>query len=379
MDARELSLRVWIDLGSGAQQPPTCQSFPVELVKQCHGVWCWAAVTVSLLETFGNNQPDGQCGIAKQVLSACTGTCTDEDACFKTSDIDVVLGVVKLKFSQVMKLDVQTVEDAIGSGDPIVAEIPFGSASSHLVIVHGYCPDSNHLIVMDPIPGWDLHDWELDLFPVQKALRVPRVQTAAAAAGPARLAARRDARLRLTETAEPEGAARLLASRLPALIARRRPPGGGEPPQAGKIETGPGVPIRLWETPEVLRGALENLSFLGWRHIVFSDGEPIMAVDLVMSGGELAFKKASRGPAVPGIATAMAKLAETEPAATDVALLEVPCLATEALWYKDVAASERFLIAFSPFADFTEQTFLRNDFTARFSARAAEERVTNQV
>lgn len=357
------------------QPAPVCQSFPVPLVKQCHPVWCWAAVAVSLLEAFDMNQPDGECGVVTKVIRNCSAPCTDVDTCVQTSDMAKVFTALSLNNLPLLELDPPVIAGALEAGEPIVASISEGR-NTHLLILHGYCEDSGHLIIMDPRPGEDTHEWALESFNWVRSFLVPKPQPGPFVA-PKQLPKRRPPRP-VRERPEPPNATTLIEQQLPTILTRTYPPDSVAKMKAKGLHASTGLPIHVWSSREVLAGRLEGLTFLGWRHLVYAGDEPLLTIDLMMSGGRLVFKKATWGPAVPGLHAAVLELSH-QAHATDIGLLVVPCLATKALSFKNAENQDQFLVAFSPYAEFGGQQLAKAIFTPLARERAQAERVTNQV
>src|SRR5262249_50436692 len=117
-----------------------------------------------------------------------------------------------------------------------------------------------------------------------------------------------------------------------------------------------------------------------WRHILFSGDRPMMVIDLVTVDGRFALRKASIGRCVEGIDRALRKLASEEPAASEIKLLQVPCLDIQAVSYRTEELGQQVIPAYSVFPEFAGLPVLGlEDFVSRASERAVNERVTSHV
>jgi hypothetical protein len=231
---------------------------------------------------------------------------------------------------------------------------------------------------MDPMCGVDSHEWDLRYLNWNDAFQVPLRQNSAVAAPISQVG--HPVYKVMAVSAEPQGANDLIQGRLPAILARTLSPEQREQVVAAGLGASTGLPIWTWSSAQVLEGELAELTFLGWRHIVFSGSQALFAVDLVSDDGELAFKKASWGKSVPATAAALTALAMQEPEATEVGVLEVPCLATLVLSYKNPGGQGMFMTGFAPFPEFDgNQILQRDELVERASAKAAAEQVTNRV
>lgn len=366
MNTTELRNRTPLNLAA------PCVTFPQPKVVQSHSVWCWAAVKLALLQLFHINQPSDICGVVHSVKMGCLPPCNDPGSCFKTADIVAVLQAPTALSATFVQLNATSLAQGIGTSDRIVSEVWEGS-DSHLLIIRGYCAASDLITLMDPKSSWDQHLWKRRLFPEKRSFHVtkpPRILPGTlpqthAAPGP------------ISPALEPSGASLLIEQLLPAILPEFFSPARIADLESRDIRVGSGVPLQTWSSVNVLAGVLTT-SFLGWRHLVFSGDEAFMAIDLTFDNEELTFKKASTGGAVAKIAEAMDKLASQEPIASEVELIEVPCLDLFSLSFQ--APEEKVMVAYSLYHELSPlATLTQSNFIALAKDKAVEERVTDNV
>jgi len=288
-----------------------------------------------------------------------------------TADVEEMLAALMLDFRSIA-FDAATVGQVLATGDPIVSEISEG-ADKHLLIVHGYEPISGFLTTWDSKDGYDSHYWTVASLPQLKSLRVLKVPADALEGvllGPPAV------------QEESEDPVELVERILPALLSRAYTPAGLTALQTSSLTLELGVPLRFWSSEDVLLGQLETTP-VGWRHILLAANIALMVVDLTPRVGGFAFKKASTGRCVKGIAGALRRLADEQPAAAEVNLIEVPCLDLHVVSYQialEDGVKNQIMVAFSAYPEFVEgQVLAREEFVGKASELGGSKRVTNQV
>ena len=263
---------------------PSCSTFTQPKVPQVKTVWCWAAVTLSLLRGFGADlaslgigAADPLCDVVMKVLPRCGATCQDAN-CLMTKNIFDVLKTFPMSFTPI-GFSTSEIGTAIAVKDPVVVSVFLNGADTHAMILHTFCAASQMVAFMDPGPDFDEQLRDFQLVHPSRTFRVarppetlPEQPLPAAAAPPAGG----------VETVEPANADAIVMARLPAIFEAAQRPDLLEALRAGTIHIGPGLPLRSWRSPDVLAGSFDP-EFLGWRHLIYAGDTAALAVDLSMS------------------------------------------------------------------------------------------------
>jgi hypothetical protein len=373
----DLSLRHPLRLA--ARAAATCRQFPLDRVEQLHPNWCWAAVGRELLTLFQVAQPSDVPGVVRLAFG-----CQDplgDGTCNAAAEIECVLDALGFGYAKVKIPEV--LEAAIAAGQPIVTSTLEAGTFVHFLVVHGYCGDPGApdvpLTVADSNDDFEAHSWTLLDFALAASFLVSSHRTPSEVKLCRRVALRPRAGSvsPAGPTPEPADAIALIERRLPALLAALFP--GRRLEGAAGYEVSAGLPLQSWRVDGVVHGDLEKIVFLGWRHVVLSAGEPLLVVDVRPEGRGVAFRRASRGPAVAGIHRAIEKLAGEVPAPSDVAILEVPSLAVQVLRYRAGAPpGDKVLTAFTPSPDLDVDGADLGAFAAAAARRAEVERLTRK-
>jgi hypothetical protein len=349
--------------------------------------WCWAAVGLELLRYYQRPLPNDLCGVVRQSIG-CPLPCTD-GSCNRVANIECILHNLGFTY-QSIAVNEATVRTAISAGHPIVTQYVEGGAYNHYLVIHGYdtAPGAS-LYVTDSSQDFALYTWALDQFAAPPSFEItgwsgplgtpgacrnvhPAAVAVAHGVGPVLVAA--------AAGAEPTDAGDVLASVMPSLVASMSAEsvasGAAPAPHVtARFEPNVGLPIWSCSADALLRTDLSGEFFMGWRHFLSAD-QPL-AIDLVRAGSHAKFKRAASGEAVGESAEVLKRLAAAGVDLAGASLLEVPCLAVQALRYKDAKGDEKIATLFSAWDDLKGDAWNVADFAAKVKAEAVARGIGN--
>lgn len=132
---------------------------------QCHTNWCWAAVASSVSHYYDETSPHTQCLIANIELNrhdCCDSPCGTTGLEFDVphtlgSPLNRVRCLSRLTFDQ--RATRMQVQEEVSAGRPICVRTVWSGdeggelGPAHFVAIVGYLPDTDGLVIEDPLNG----------------------------------------------------------------------------------------------------------------------------------------------------------------------------------------------------------------------------------
>lgn len=125
--------------------------------KQKHGLWCWAAATVSIEYWMSQGDVWKQCEVAHLVYGGqcCPGLpipacCVDPGppACNQAASLADALAKVRRSYRRIpAPLSREEIKAQIDAGRPIGVRIGWRGGSGHFVVIRGYSPSRSDQII----------------------------------------------------------------------------------------------------------------------------------------------------------------------------------------------------------------------------------------
>jgi len=131
---------------------------------QLESQWCWAAVTVSVLNYFDPVSQKSQCEIAREVLGEAAGDCCNNpSACNTPQRLQAALRHIgKLDDLRAGHLEPADLQTQLNKGLPVGVRIGWSGGGGHFVVIDGAggTDDSLQVHVIDPLFGNSTWDYE---------------------------------------------------------------------------------------------------------------------------------------------------------------------------------------------------------------------------
>jgi hypothetical protein len=110
-------------------------SYPME--HQEMGLWCWAAVSLSIAKYFDPATAFSQCAVASAVKNR--NCCANKPSCNQADELEAALTAVK-RFRRMFtgRLTFAAVRQSIRDGFPIPVRIGWRPAGGHYVVITGF-------------------------------------------------------------------------------------------------------------------------------------------------------------------------------------------------------------------------------------------------
>ena len=136
--------------------------YPLE--HQEMGLWCWAAVALSVTKYFDPATEMTQCSVASAVKNK--KCCADKPGCNQADLLEVALGKVG-HFNQVLprRLSFSELRDVLRAGTPVCVRIGWFGGGGHFVVVTGFTVNEfgeQLVAVADPL--YESDTWPYDEF-----------------------------------------------------------------------------------------------------------------------------------------------------------------------------------------------------------------------
>lgn len=128
------------------------------------GLWCWAAVSLSVEKYFNAATQFTQCAIATAVKQS--NCCANKLSCNQADELQVALDRVG-HFRQMLtgRLSFQDLRDSIRAGFPVCARIGWIPSGGHFVVITGYTVSNSgvpYVAIADPL--YESRTWSYDDF-----------------------------------------------------------------------------------------------------------------------------------------------------------------------------------------------------------------------
>lgn len=128
------------------------------------GLWCWAAVSLSIDKYFNNASTRSQCSIASFIKDR--DCCNDRPACNEVAELHQALVHVG-RFQRMFpgRLTFAAVRDSIRAGFPVCVRIGWWPSGGHYVVITGYSvTDAGEPFVTVSDPLYESGSWPYDEF-----------------------------------------------------------------------------------------------------------------------------------------------------------------------------------------------------------------------